>query len=77
MVTLAEDKPLCKIGDCSGKAYGHGWGKPHWQRWYRTGDPLLIRSLSGASNGKWKGDSVGYHGLHTRLEPERGKAQWR
>lgn len=39
-----EDR-TCSINDCDGRAVTRGWCHKHYQRWYKTGDPM--RTLSG------------------------------
>lgn len=39
----------CSVDGCTTPARTRGWCKIHYQRWYRTGDPLGIRP------GKWDG----------------------
>lgn len=50
----------------------------HYYRWRRTGDPELVlvrEPVRGEQHGRWKGDAVGYHGVHHRLRTTRGEAR--
>jgi hypothetical protein len=33
----------CSVEGCERSLHGQGWCKLHYQRWYRTGDPLGVR----------------------------------
>lgn len=33
---------ICKIDNCGGKVFGHGWCGKHYNRWRTHGDPLTI-----------------------------------
>ena len=41
----------------------------HWLRWHKYGDATAVFV------GHWKGDDVGYSGVHERLNRYRGHAQ--
>ena len=62
-INAVEDR-TCSINDCDGRAVTRGWCHKHYQRWYKTGDPM--RTLSGkVRNGNGTGDrptSCGYCG---------------
>lgn len=36
-------KRLCKIEGCAEGCFGHGYCQLHYNRWRRTGDPLMVR----------------------------------
>lgn len=36
---MARPKRICTIEDCGRDHYGRGYCRPHYQRWYITGDP--------------------------------------
>lgn len=48
----------------------------HYSRWRRTGDPLSVnkRTLMGEDALRWKGDTVSYFGMHSRIQEQWGKA---
>jgi len=37
---------LCSIPNCGKPAHARGWCDPHWQRWYRYGDPLTPKKTT-------------------------------
>ncbi len=38
------DKRTCSIDGCGGSVSARGWCKRHYTRWWRTGDPLAVRT---------------------------------
>lgn len=44
-VTRRSGSPECSIDGCMRVSAGRGWCNPHYQRWYRFGDPLAGRAV--------------------------------
>lgn len=44
-------KPICIIPTCPHPVYARDWCSPHYQRWYRTGDPLTGTNLPPVGTG--------------------------
>ncbi len=42
----------CKIEDCARKAVCRGWCNPHYQKWYRLGDPLVGNTYENGRHGE-------------------------
>lgn len=61
---------VCKIDGCARPAEGRGWCNAHYLRWRATGDPLTPLLEHAPA---WRGDAVGYSGLHRRLRKARGR----
>ncbi len=64
----------CSIETCERPAVCRGWCNPHYQRWYRYGDPTGAISIVGAGNPQWTGDAATFDAVHQRLEAAFGKA---
>lgn len=43
------EKAICSVAGCWTPARARGWCQAHYMRWYKTGDPLLLRP------GRWDG----------------------
>lgn len=62
----------CAIEGCGAEHHARGWCIKHWNRWQSTGDPEGTRArvnpvMPGPTNPRWKGDAVGYAGVHLRM----------
>ena len=69
----------CSIESCSrpAKYANTGWCQTHYHRWWRNGDPGVVRQERGArgtATVNWKGDDITYRTAHTRLTQAKGKA---
>ena len=67
----------CSVEGCLRGHYGLGFCSIHWTRQHKTGDPLGLRphfspltGQFGESNPSWRGDDVGYGGVHQRLRDD-------
>lgn len=58
----------CSIDGCDESHKGYGYCLKHLRRWRNNGDPFI------RGNGNYRGDDVGYMGVHHRLRQERGRA---
>lgn len=75
---------ICKINDdCStGGRLKRGLCRKHYERWLKHGDVSVVLPSGGSSSWfprgeahpDWTGDTVGYFGMHKRIEAVRGKA---
>lgn len=65
------DDGMCTIDGCENEHYARGWCNKHYLRWRHHGDPLAVLPPSG---GHAPYEVVGYEGLHSRVEKERGPA---
>lgn len=54
----------CSLSGCAGPHYARGYCHLHWKRWRTYGDPTMTRRQDAQLNPNWKGDAVGYGGLH-------------
>ena len=66
-------KTRCEIEGCD---------RVHYARWFNTGDPVEVRphfsplaGKNGDLNPSWRGEEVGYNGVHIRLRSEHGPAK--
>lgn len=52
---------LCAVAGCDRVAYGRGWCKLHWKRWWRHGDPLHVERIIGDDEARFlsKVDKIG------------------
>jgi hypothetical protein len=69
----------CSIEECEGIAEKRGWCVRHYMLWWRYGDPTLAprhgyRYPVGPAHPMWRGDDVGWSGVHNRLRSLFGKA---
>src|SRR4051812_31823052 len=63
---------LCRFSGCDRLLTDHGgwgWCRKHYIRWYKYGDPAIVKPPR-----HFRGDAVGYRGLHMRIVKARGKA---
>lgn len=58
----------CSVGGCDRSHEGLGYCKLHRERFKRHGDPLRVEVA------RWRGDAIGYSGMHDRLRRYRGGA---
>jgi hypothetical protein len=65
---LAWAAPGCAVLGCLLSVEAQGYCNPHYQRWYRHGDPLA----GGPS--RFRDERIGYHGRHLRVRRSLGKA---
>ena len=69
----------CKVDNCAGTARKRGWCSPHYNRWWRTGNPLVNgpRRIGGPPPGElhpnWVGDNAGYITMHARVRRQLGQ----
>jgi hypothetical protein len=68
----------CSIEGCERSSRSRGWCHTHYIRWYRHGDNIVLPGRGGnkpgSENNFWKGDEVGYHGMHSRIHRSLGRA---
>lgn len=38
---------ICVIEGCGGRRFGRGWCNKHYRRWWKSGDPLVCRTIPG------------------------------
>lgn len=66
----------CSVDRCERSSRKRGWCDMHYVRWRRHGDPdRVLPVLEGAANPQWKGDDIGYPGVHHRIRRTRGNAR--
>jgi hypothetical protein len=67
------DTRTCTIEGCDKPHFGHGWCQMHYTRNRRHGCPMRLATPT--PRGFYKGDRVGYAGVHYRIRIERGPAR--
>lgn len=45
----------CKVDDCDGKVFGHGWCQKHYHRWLKYGDPAKVNIIRGNDTARFWG----------------------
>lgn len=78
---LGRVRGVCSMPDCGRPHSARGYCQRHYRRWLEHGDAGYVtpgwrsRSRSGQRmGGQWRGDDVGYMGVHLRLRNGRGPA---
>jgi hypothetical protein len=64
----------CEADGCEEKPWALGLCNTHYARLFYGRDMDHKRNQAGENNNNWKGDDVGYHGRHSRVDAARGKA---
>lgn len=54
-------KRICTIEGCGKRVSRRGWCQKHYQRWYRYGDPLILKKYPNGTLLKWLEDHTAYH----------------
>ncbi|KKK83451.1 hypothetical protein LCGC14_2793250 [marine sediment metagenome] len=64
---------ICKIKGCKGRALAKGWCSKHYQRWFKYGDPKIVKKRGEARffgckvrDCDGKHDAKGYCSIHYR-----------
>jgi hypothetical protein len=66
----------CTVEGCDRSHNAHGYCGIHYTRLRNHGDPLVtIGTPTGSRHGAWRGEDVGYYGIHDRLTAQRGPAK--
>lgn len=70
----------CSLGGCADVATARGYCDQHYMLWWRYGDPTVPlrrghKYASGPANPNWRGDDVGWFGVHNRLRSYYGNAR--
>lgn len=67
----------CGVDGCDGSGRRSGYCEMHYARIKRHGDPHVVikPAARGARNKAWRGDEVGYDGVHFRLRRQNGPAR--
>lgn len=63
------DKPVCKIPDCCKAAIKRGWCSTHYQRWYKHGDPLVLKLPHGQARQFYENVVLTYEGDECLIWP--------
>lgn len=76
---LRQHGERCAVADCDRPYEGSGYCKLHRERWRKHGDPHhiavpVLPDRRGHLGSAWRGDDVGYMGVHQRLYKDRGPA---
>lgn len=70
----------CSVEGCERRAKARGWCKLHYYRWKRSGEvgspavELASTKLPGPQSLFWRGDNIGYHTAHRRVDRVKGPA---
>lgn len=66
----------CDVEGCHKPHDARGLCHTHYAHWKRTGDPLSVAPPQvRESHAQWKGDRIGYPGMHIRVSRLRGPAR--
>lgn len=68
---LLQRNPVeCSVPDCGRSPKAHGLCEMHYVRQWKHGDPERVER----SSGNFRGDKIGYSGIHMRVRSLRGPA---